>query len=86
MHKAQLVEDAEQIMSGRQTFSDAKKKWEDYKEQKKAAIQAATAKWNDKKHQKAEWEKFKKHQVFFLAGTIIGIESKKVVSLVQFSQ
>ena len=43
------------------------------------------AEWNDKNHQKNEWEKFKKHQVFYLGGNI-GIVNKAMVSLVQFNK
>ena len=59
--------------------------WEERKKNLPEAAKAEAEKWKDKKHQLAEWGKFKKHRVFYLEGTI-GISPKKKVPLVQFSQ
>jgi hypothetical protein len=61
------------------TLAAAKKKWQN--ELKKAETKnwpAEIAKWDDPSHQKAEWNKFKKHDTFYL-GTPSG-------ALIRFSK
>lgn len=69
----ELMFDAEAISKGSITFDAVNSKWADKK--KKAQTKdwkAETAKWQDPKHQQAEWEKFKQHPIFFIGGTIGG--------------
>tara|TARA_B100000959_G_scaffold277940_2_gene335359 strand:- start:3594 stop:5063 length:1470 start_codon:yes stop_codon:yes gene_type:complete len=85
-HKEELTRDAVEIVQGRMTIQVARKKWEaKMKEMKVAGAKAEAAKWDEKEHQQAEWERFKKHQVFYLAGSM-GIGNRAVVPFVQFNQ
>ncbi len=84
-YKANLAKDAGQVLLGKATLSTAKRKWEDSKKKMPEDSRAGVAKWNDKMHQMNEWEKFKKHQVFYLTGNM-GIDGAAVMSLVQFNQ
>ena len=72
-------------MSGKTVLAAAKKTWEQRKKKMPGDSRSKAAEWNDKNHQKNEWEKFKKHQVFYLGGNI-GIVNKAMVSLVQFNK
>ena len=86
MFKTTLAKDAGLIMSGETILAAAKKTWEDRKNKlPRKSTKDEVAKWNDKKHQKAEWNRFKQHQVFYLGGNI-GIVNKAMVSLVQFNK
>ena len=85
-HKAALTKDAVAIMEGRMTMEAARKTWETKMENMKTADgQAEAVKWDDKQHQQTEWERFKQHRVFYLAGSM-GVGNKAVLSLVQFNQ
>ncbi len=84
-YKATLAKDAGQVLLGKVTLSTAKRKWEDSKKKMPEDSRAGVVKWNDKMHQMNEWEKFKKHQVFYLGGGM-GIDGAAVMSLVQFNQ
>ena len=85
-HKAALTKDAVAIVEGRMTMEAARKTWETKMENMKTADgQAEAVKWDDKQHQQTEWERFKQHRVFYLAGKM-GVGNKAVLSLVQFNQ
>ena len=85
-HKADLTKDAIAIAQGQMTLAAARKSWEaKMKEMKVAGANAEAAKWDDKQHQQAEWERFKKHPVFYLAGSM-GVGDKALLPLVLFNQ
>ena len=83
--KTTLAKDAGLIMSGKTVLAAAKKTWEQRKKKMPGDSRSKAAEWNDKNHQKNEWEKFKKHQVFYLGGKV-GLGSTTVLSLVQFNK
>ena len=83
--KANLAKDAGQIMLGNTTLDTTKTRWEKRKENKPVKAGEDLAMWNGKPHQQAEWERFKKHQVFYL-GRKVGLGSTTVLSLVEFNQ
>ena len=83
--KANLAKDAGQIMLGNTTLDTTKTRWEKRKENMPVKAGEDLAMWNGKPHQQAEWERFKKHQVFYLGGKV-GLGSTTVLSLVEFNQ
>jgi len=69
----ELMFDAEAISNGSITFDAVNSKWADKKKKVQTMDRKAeAAKWQDPKHQQAEWEKFKQHPIFFIGGTIGG--------------
>ncbi len=84
--KESLAADAGQILLGKKTFAAVSKDWEGKKAEMPKEAKADLAKWATQEHHKAEWGKFKKHKIFYLAGTLGGVGSPVVVSLVQFNQ
>jgi len=78
-HKTALVENAVAILNGKMTLDNAIKKSEN---KIKDIIMAEAAKWDDPKHQEAEWNRFKQHPVFYL-GTHY---RNTMLPLIQFSK
>jgi len=79
----EAIFDAERIVNGKMTLADAKTKWQKNIEiAKKMDWPAEIAKWDDPKHKKAEWNKFKQHPAFYLGATI----NNTMLPLIQFSK
>ena len=83
-HKANLAKEAGQILLGKTNIAAAKKTWEQRKKNLPKAAKAELSKWESKNHQQAEWGRFKKHQMFYLGGSM-GVDGAAVVPLVQFT-
>ena len=83
-YKQALAFDAGRVVLGSMALDEAKTKWKERKANLTAQAQKDLDRWNDKTHQKAEWGRFKKHQMFYLAEKI-GTGSTIMVPLVQFT-
>ena len=69
----ELMFDADIISKGSVSFDAVNSKWADKKKKAQTVDwKAETVKWQNPKHQQAEWEKFKQHPTFFIGGTIGG--------------